>query len=170
MQKIKIPESLKKQTWDFVSSNNMGNRFDFNGSKEQQYAGLIGENIIRKAFGYEYSFETGYDGGYDILHNNARIDVKTMTRTVNPKGHYVNNFVGYQKELPCDIYIFCSLNKRTGFLWVCGFTTKERLLKEANFFEKGTIRKRDDGTTLTTEAPLYEIKNNQLFSPLILFI
>ncbi len=168
MNSTRIPTDLKSKAWEFVSNNNMGQRHDFNGTKEQQYAGLVGENMIRKALGFEYSFEPGYDGGYDIMYEGTRIDVKTMTRSVDPKPHYVNNFVGYQKNLPCDMLVFCSINKKTGILWVCGFTTKSRLLKEAEFFEAGSIRTRDDGTTMKVEAPLYEISNEKLF-PLVLF-
>jgi len=169
MQSKRIPEDLKRKAWEFVNENDMGKRHSFNGTKEQQYAGVIGENMVRHALGYEYSFTPGFDGGYDILHDNTRIDVKTMTRSVDPKPHYANNFVGYQKDLPCDVLIFCSINKRTGILWLCGFTTKLRLLRDGEFFEAGSVRTRDDGTELKIEAPLYEITNDKLF-PLLLFV
>ncbi|NOX86724.1 MAG: hypothetical protein GXO86_12300, partial [Chlorobi bacterium] len=36
------------------------------------------------------------------------------------------------------------------------------LLKRASFYEKGSIRKRSDGTTFETFADLYEIENRKL--------
>ena len=162
MIKLPISLELKAICWDYVKDNNIGNRFDFNGDTEQQYLGLIGENMVRNYYGMPYSFSQGFDGGYDIVLNGFKIDVKTMGRTVDPKPHYANNFVAYQKELDCDILYFTSINKKTSTISFCGWIWKSDFILEATYFEKDSIRHRDDGTTFKTQAPLYEISNHNL--------
>jgi len=75
---------------------------------------------------------------------------------------YVHNFVGYQKDRDNDVLLFNSINKKTGKVQICGWLSKEDFLKKASFFDKGSERKRTDGTTFITQAPLYEIENNKL--------
>jgi len=162
MIRLSIPSELKTLCWDYVQNNNMGNRFDFNGNKEQQYLGLIGENMVRKYYNMPYSFSEGFDGGHDIILNGYKIDVKTMGRTVDPQPHYANNFVAYQKELDCDILYFTSINKKTSTIFFCGWTWKNDFLNEALYFEQDAIRHRDDGTNFKILAPLYEISNKNL--------
>ena len=162
MIKLEIPLGLKMKCWEHIKSNNMGNRFDFNGSMEQQYVGLIGENMVRNYLGLPYSFSVGFDGGYDFIFNGNKVDVKTMGRSVDPKSHYVNNFVAYQREFDCDIFYFTSINKKTSTISLCGWIWKKDFILEASYFEKDSTRKRDDGTTFKTQAPLYEISNDKL--------
>jgi hypothetical protein len=159
---LPIPLELKDICWEYVQNNNIGHRFDFNGSTEQQYLGLLGENMVRKYYGIPYSFSEGFDGGHDIILNGYKIDVKTMGRTVDPQPHYANNFVAYQKELDCDILYFTSINKKTSTIFFCGWSWKRDFLNEALYFEQDAIRHRDDGTTFKTLAPLYEISNKNL--------
>ena len=66
-KKFKIPEKLKKDVWDFVNQNNIGNRFEFNGTKEQQFVGLIGEIMIKRLFGFDHKIKNGFDGGFDFF-------------------------------------------------------------------------------------------------------
>lgn len=162
MIKLPIPLELKALCWDYVQDNNIGNRFDFNGDMEQQYLGLIGENMVRRYYNLPYSFSKGFDGGYDIMLNGHKVDVKTMGRNVDPKPHYVNNFVAYQKDLDCDILYFTSINKKTSMISFCGWSWKSDFIFEAKYFEKGATRYRDDGTEFKTLAPLYEIRNVNL--------
>ena len=76
----------------------MGHRFAANGNKEEQYTGLLGENMFKTIIGLYPTFEDGFDGGYDIGLNGKKVDVKTMGRSVDPKPHYVNNFISYQEH------------------------------------------------------------------------
>ena len=112
-QKIIIPNKLKTDVWEYLNENNIGNRFEFNGNKEQQFVGLVGEIIIKRLFGLDHEFKNGFDGGFDFVYKGLKIDVKTMGRNVDVKDYFVNNFVAHQKQFDCDIYIFCSLNKKT---------------------------------------------------------
>ena len=44
---IKVPKELKEQCWEYLQVNNMGNRHSANGSKEEQFVGLIGEILTK---------------------------------------------------------------------------------------------------------------------------
>jgi len=157
-----IPTALKEKTWDYCQKNNMGKRGDFDGSPEQQYTGLLGENMLRILMGLTPSWKVGFDGGHDLVVNSVKIDVKTMGRTVDPKPHYINNFVRLQDKLDADLFVFCSINKTTNSFWICGMIAKHDLLKSGSYFPKGSVRKRSDGTEFTCMAPLYEIRNDYL--------
>lgn len=88
-----------------------------------------------------------------------------MGRRADPKPDYVNNFIGLQKNYRTDTIIFCSLNRSTDVLTVCGWIEKGELPKKTAFFPKGTRRYRDDGTCFVTKADLFEIRNTELSSP-----
>lgn len=140
-----------------------GKRHVANGTKEQQLTGIIGQSVIMDLFGLGYvDGKNGFDGGIDIEYNGIKIDVKTMGRTTEVRDYYVNNFLGLQMYFDTDAYIFCSFNKTSKYLTVCGWITKNGLKEKASFFPKGTIRKRSDGTTFPTFADLYEIANKDL--------
>ena len=157
-----VPKWLKEQTWEYLQEVNMGQRHSANGTKAQQYTGLLGENMTRIILGLQPSFIPGYDGGHDLIMNGVKVDVKTMGRQVDPKHDYVNNFIGYQKDLDAQMYIFCSMNKATSTLYICGLTSKYDLLNFADFYPTGSVRYRDDDTSLRMKAPTYEIKNSAL--------
>ena len=163
MINIPISDELRDYAWKQVSIKNFGNRRSgFNGSKEKQYTGILGECILYQVI---YNRLPTYDSGSviaDIVVNDKTIDIKTMARNVDMKEFYVHNFVGYQKDSKHDILLFISNNKKTKVAQICGWLPKETFLQQANFFDKGSIRTRSDGTSFTTMAPLYEIENNKL--------
>ena len=159
---LKIDNNLKIKCWKYLKENNLGNRHSANGNKEQQFVGLIGEIITKKYFGIEHKWLKGFDGGYDFIYNNKKIDVKTMGRNVTPKDFYVNNFISFQKDFDCDYYILTSLNKKTNELFICGYLSKTELLDKAILYKKGAIRHRENGTTFKMKADTFEIKNNLL--------
>lgn len=162
MNSYKIPHDLKKSCWKWLEDHSMGHRFDANGNKHEQFVGLVGENMFRIINDLPPKFIDGFDGGHDLIWRGFKTDVKTMGRRVDPRPHYVNNFVGYQKDFDCELYVFCSINKNTNTFWVCGYTDKHTLLTESDFYDKGERRYRDDGSFFINKAPLYEIKNNKL--------
>tara|TARA_Y100000385_G_C13097926_1_gene642567 strand:+ start:2375 stop:2908 length:534 start_codon:yes stop_codon:yes gene_type:complete len=161
-KKFKIPEKLKNEVWHFVNQHNIGNRFEFNGSKEQQFVGLIGEIMVKRLFGFNHEFKNGFDGGFDFEYKGLKIDVKTMGRNVDVKDYFVNNFVAHQIKYDCDIYIFCSLNKRKNELTICGHVGKKELLNVATLVKKGSKRYRKDGSTFKSTTAMFEIKNTDL--------
>jgi hypothetical protein len=160
--RITITEDEKNKVWDYLKTNNIGQRGDADGLKVHQYIGLLGEMKVHQAFGIPFEFGQGFDGGFDMVLNDKKVDVKTMGRNVNMKPDYVHNFIGLQKHFKCDIYIFTSLNKKTSEVTICGWVTKEQLFERAEKFKKGTKRYRDDGTYTLLKATTYEIKNKDL--------
>ena len=162
MTSYKIPQDLKTACWEWLEKHSMGHRFDGNGNKHEQFVGLVGENMFRIINDLPPKFDDKFDGGHDLIWMGRKTDVKTMGRRVDPKPHYVSNFIGYQKDFDCELYVFCSINKSTNTFWICGYTDKDTLLKEASFYEKGVRRYRDDGSYFVNRAPLYEIENYKL--------
>ena len=59
-----------------------------------------------------------------------------MARNVDMRDNYVHNFVGYQKDRPCDILLFNSMNKQTKTAQICGWLPKEQFLKKQIFLIK----------------------------------
>lgn len=161
-KKYNIPKELKNDVWAFVNENEIGERFEFNGTKEQQFIGLVGEIIVKMLFGIKHEWTKGFDGGFDFQYKGLKIDVKTMGRNVDIKDHFVNNFIQHQIKYDCHIYIFCSLNKRKNELTICGFISKKELLKVATLIKKGSIRHRKDGSTFKSRTSMFEIKNTDL--------
>ena len=146
-----------------VSIKNFGVRSaGFNGNRIHQYTGIVGECMLHKALDKDLP---NYDNGSlieDLKINGKKVDVKTMARTVDMRDFYVHNFVGYQKDRENDVLLFNSINKKTGNVQICGWLPKKIFLERASFFDKGSERKRTDGTSFITQAPLYEIENSKL--------
>ena len=163
MINIKLTDDIRQYAYDQVNIKNFGQRSQgFNGSKEKQYTGVLGECVVHQAL--DRVWPTYADGNLleDLIINNYTVDVKTMARNVDMQDNYVLNFVGYQKDRPCDILLFNSINKKTRTAQICGWLPKEEFLKKADFFDKGSTRTRFDGTSFITKAPLYEIKQHKL--------
>ena len=159
---INVPKHIRTFVWSFLQDNNVGKRNKANGSKIEQYVGLLGECTVKWYLGIDYKLKDEFDNGVDFNYKSKKFDVKTMGRKVYPKPNYVNNFIAYQKDFNCDAYIFCSLNKTNYDLTICGWATKEQLLERGVLYKQGTIRKRTDETTFKLKAPTYEIKNTAL--------
>ncbi len=163
MFKIQVKEDLLCYCRELVEKYNFGQRGVADGNKEEQYTGILGQCVVAQFFGQELiSGEGGFDGGVDLVYSGLRIDVKTMGRTTDVRDYYVNNFIGLQKQFEVDVYIFCSLNKRTNVLTICGWIDKDSLFKIAKFYKKGTKRNRSDGSYFSTKADLYEVGNKDI--------
>lgn len=160
--RVKLSNFLKNEVWKWVNTHTIGKRGKADGSKQEAYTGLLGEFAVHQIFKGYIVWRDDFDGGFDFEHKGMKIDVKTMGRTVDPKPDFVNNFIAYQKNLKADAFIFCSLNKKTSELTICGWITKDDLLETADKFKKGDERERADGTTFKLKAPTYEIKNSDL--------
>lgn len=145
---------------------NLGRRGIADGNYDEQMVGLFGQLTIYDLLKIDYpKFEQDkFDGGFDVIINQLKIDIKTMGRSVDIKDHYVHNFIGLQKNYQNDLYIFCSYNKIRKVIQVCGWINKDEFFKKCSFFKKGEKRYRDDGSYFITKADLYEIKNSDLIS------
>jgi len=142
---------------------NLGNRGYGDGNKNEQFVGILGQVVLSDFLRSErITGNEGFDEGIDFVINGKKIDVKTMGRTVDVKNHFVHNFIGYQMKYDTEYYIFQSYNKIKNQLSICGFVSKDELVHKSEFYEKGTIRTRDDGTTFVNKAPLFEIMQSSL--------
>jgi hypothetical protein len=164
MYKIQISDELLKHCRNQVEQYNFGMRKEANGTKEQQFNGIVGQCVLMQLFNCGLvDGSRGFDNGIDIEFGNHKIDVKTMGRTTDVKFNYTNNFLKFQDYFDTTTYIFCSYNKITNELTICGWIDKETFIKRRNFFEKGSERTRNDGSKFTLFADLYEIDNINLF-------
>lgn len=133
------------------------------GNPEEQLTGLIGESVIRNIFNKPLiSPEDGCDEGFDLTINDYTYDVKTMGRIIDPRLEFVNNLIKDQVSRKTDRYIFCSLNKTTFNLTICGWIEKPIFLAKAKLYKKNERRYRTDGTFFETKADLLELENYDL--------
>ncbi len=164
MIEVKVKTEILKKSLSILEKVNLGQRGVADGNYEEQKVGLIGQLTIYDLYKIDHpNFENSqFDGGYDIIINNKKTDIKTMGRTVDIKDHYVHNFIGLQKNYENDLYIFCSYNKKRDVIQICGWINKDEFFKKCSFFKKGAKRYRDDGSYFNTKTDLYEIKNIDL--------
>ena len=156
-------DEQKSAAKKLVENHNIGLRGKADGSKQEQYYGMLGQICLCDMLRFKRpTGDEGFDGGIDFIINDIKVDLKTMHRTVDVLEHYVHNFIGYQMDYPCQFYIFASYNINTNKLTLCGVISKKEFLSKATFYEKGTVRTRDDGTSFISKAPLYEIKQSDL--------
>lgn len=163
MIQVPIHDDDRRYAVEVLKTTNFGHRSrGFNGNYEKQYTGLIGELTLHRVLGLTRPKYTSGRLDSDILINNKKVDIKSMARNVYMQDHYVHNFVAYQKDMPSDILLFISINKKSGVVQICGWLEKEKFLENASFFDQGDKRERDDGTSFVLRAPLYEIEQNKL--------
>ena len=160
---IPIDKSIADHCKKLISEVNFGQRGKADGNRVEQYIGIVSQCMIMDIFGLPWiEASEGHDSGVDMILNQKRYDVKSMGRTCYPQYNYVNNFVEYQAHFNVDRYIFCSVNKLTADLTICGWIEKADFFDKAILYPEGTIRTRADGTTFTSKAGLYELKNSSL--------
>ena len=163
MIQLTVSRELKVKVWKHLQENNLGQRGNADGNQEQQYVGLLGEYTVKKYLGLPLEFNIEFDGGFDMADIDGRKwDVKTMGRMVDPKPSYVNNLIASQLGYDCDYYLFCSLNKRTSVLTVCGYISTTTFKKMAYFTPEGKKITRDDGTTFKMKTDNWTIANEDL--------
>ncbi len=162
--RIQIPEDVKRKCYDYLKTHDLGQRGSFDGNKEEQFTGLVGEVMFKfhltKQIHLPDSF--GFDGGYDMIYQDKKIDVKTMGRNVLVRPSFVNNFVASQLGYEAEIIVFCSINKKVSIFEICGYLPKSLFEKKAELYQAGTKRTRDDGTTFECAADMYEVNMHDL--------
>jgi len=132
------------------------------GTKEQQKIGFIGETVICDKLGFPRPDPLGFNGGFDIKIFEKKIDIKTMARTTPVQDWYVHNFMDHQREHPADCFIFCSYNKSSGILTICGFISKKEFFRLAKFYKKGDLRTMSNGEQFPAKGDMHEIRQDQL--------
>ena len=160
---IPIDKSIADYCKRLINEVNFGQRGKADGNRIEQYIGIVSQCVIMDILGMPWMEKSeGHDGGIDFIYNQKRYDVKSMGRTCYPQPYYVNNFIEYQINNSVDRYIFCSVNKLTADLTICGWIEKADFFDKAILYPEGTIRTRADGTTFMSKAGLYELKNSSL--------
>jgi hypothetical protein len=158
MINLKVPKKLIEYCQNQIDTYDFGQRSEFNGDKEQQLTGIIGQSVVM--FYFDLGFvdgSKGFDDGVDLVYSGVKIDVKTMGRKSNVKPYFTNNFVAFQDKFHPDAYIFCSYHKTLEEITICGWVSKEQFHEKRKFYPKGSIRTRGDGTEFTSGSDLYEI-------------
>lgn len=161
-------ERVTEDQWAYASRliayNNFGQRGLADGNETEQLTGMIGQTVMADLLNMDRpTGEGGFDEGVDFIINDKSVDVKTMTRTTDMRDYYVHNFIGYQRYYEVDYYIFLSYNKVNRGLTVCGYVDKDTFFERADFYPKGSKRYRSNGSYFYSKAPLYEIKQTDLF-------
>jgi len=164
MTAYEITNEQKKYAWSLVSRCNYGRRGDFDGTKERQYTGILGEVLFADLCDLTRPQEsTEQDGGIDFIIHGKHIDLKTMGRTVDVKPYFTNNLICSQVEQgDTHVYVFASINKTTSTFQVAGWIKKWDIRRVATICQKGKERTRADGTTFETQKEMFEINNRQL--------
>ena len=113
MIQVPIHDDDRRYAVEVLKTTNFGHRSrGFNGNYEKQYTGLIGELTLHRVLGLTKPKYTSGRLDTDILINNKKVDIKSMARNVYMQDHYVHNFVAYQRDMPSDILLFISINKK----------------------------------------------------------
>ena len=96
-----VPEEQRARIWKYLGRHNLANRGRFDGSRKDQYIGLLGEYVVRQYLGIdveEYRSKEGFDDGVDIVANNGMtIDVKTISTRSAVRPHFQVNIAATQK-------------------------------------------------------------------------
>ena len=143
-----------------VATTNFGQRGRFDGSKRNQFVGMLAEVALGDELGFCRPTGGGFDNGIDFVLGDKKYDLKTMERSVASQPHYVNNLVASQTNYDTTHYIFSSLNTKKWELEILGIMEKKDL--EKYFIPKGTTRFRDNKTSFEVKEDMYEIPNKDL--------
>jgi hypothetical protein len=154
----KVSDALIEHCVNQNKLYNIAQRKTGNGTDENKITGMIGESVVSELLGYNwFDGSKGFDGGFDILFESKKIDVKTMGRTTEVRSNYTNNFLKLQDHFNPDIYFFCSYNKVKKDLTICGWITKKDFQIKRKYFPKGSRRIRDNGQILNFNEDTFEI-------------
>jgi hypothetical protein len=166
VKKISVPDALITSIREYLKDHNLGNRGIEDGSPRKQEVGLIGELIVHHYLHNKYLNLSekldGFDGGYDILFKDKKIDVKTMERKSYVRPNFVNNFYIMQEGHDAEIIVFCSYHNMDNIIEICGWLPKSELQTRGIFYAAGTKRIRTDGSSFTFRQDNYEVEVKDL--------
>ena len=164
MISVIVPE--EQRIWKYLGRHSLANRGHFDGSRKDQYIGLLGEYAVRQYLGIdveEYRSKQGFDNGIDIVTNNGMtIDVKTIATRSAVRPHHQVNIAATQKSYNVHMYVFCHHNTKTNETTICGWRSKKMYFEDATFMAKGEKKVLDNGSVLTYRAASYDLRVSQL--------
>lgn len=166
IKQIIVFNTLVDRIKEYLMSHNLGNKGVEDGSPRKQEVGLIGELVVHNYLFDEYPnlFDKldGFDGGFDMLFQGKKIDVKTMERKSYVRPNFVNNFYIMQKHHNADIIVFCSYHSVDNVIEICGCLPKNELHTRGIFYAAGTRRNRADGSFFVFRQDNYEVEVKDL--------
>jgi len=102
--------------------------------------GFLGEGLFKQYASPFYKVETHNTYDYDFLVNgDIRIDVKTKSTSVMPKGEYDCSVAAYNTKQECDAYVFCRVMHSFDRGFILGGLIKRDFFKKVKFWKKGKI-------------------------------
>jgi len=127
---------------------------------EGNRAGAIGEVVIRDM----YNAVQAYDFHYDLLIGGEKIEIKTKIYTPGliPNSNWNASVLQSSMFQRCDKYVFCLIPKNYSVLYICGWITKERFMKEAKYFKRGSYSTNYDGTRWKVPHDIWMMPINKL--------
>lgn len=164
MQKIRVTHEILNYCRRELENGSLGMRGEYDGNYEEQLTGIVGECVMADLLRANRPKVNGKPfPDYDFFHNNNKIEIKTKGRTVDPVPEYACNIkVSQLKFSKADIYIFCSLNKKTLDLTICGWIKADEVEKKSILRKKGDIIERSDGTKFPSGSDFLELKISDL--------
>jgi len=122
--------------------------------------GFLGESLFKQYASPFYKVETHNTYDYDfLLNDDVRIDVKTKSTSVIPRGAYDCSVAAYNTKQKCDAYVFCRVMHSFDMGFILGGLMKEEFFDKAQFWKKGKI---DPSNGYQVKADCYNIKIDQL--------
>lgn len=158
--------NIESHVWKYIQKNNLGQRKTWNGSKKQQFYGLLTQSVLSKKLGQPVlAVDSGFDNGIDIILNNYTIDVKTTLRNVDVKEKYPVNLLDSQyrsNRYKNDYYIFCSYNVKENIIQILGILKKEDVERLGSFFSPEDKSFNEKGEAIAAEVARWEIPISSL--------
>lgn len=120
--------------------------------------GFIGEIAFEK-FVQDAKYVGDKSFTHDYLLGNKTVEVKSKKCGSPPRLEY-NAFVNAKRDQPptADLFFFTRVSECLSKVWLCGWTTNQRLVKPSNFVEKGHV---DDGFTFRLSGYVMPIRKLQ---------
>ena len=146
----------------YIQKKNYGNRsWGRNGTKEEQYQGLVVQYTILKLLGVNFSSNTNseqkFDNGIDFTMLNCNLDVKSRSSRFDMQYMYVHNIMQSQLSYKTDFYILCNYNIKSNTVEVCGVVRKSdfALYYRQFLHYAGERLKNNSGKEITVQQNMY---------------
>lgn len=151
MIKVPVTDEIEEYAKKITASKNFGVRAaGFNGNREKQTTGIMGELAVYKILDKPFpDYEEFSFGDIDI--NGKQIDIKTR-RSSNSymRPDWKHNLVKHQLTHLVEVVLFINYNAGQRTMEIDGWLTKEDIVKNLDLWSKakGQSSVRDDGTRL----------------------
>ena len=158
--KVKVTDTIKEHANLITQNKNFGNRrAGFNGTRDQQMTGIIGELIIYKVLDLPFPTYETYTPT-DIEINGSKIDVKTRRSASSfMRPGWVHNLTKFQIDHLVPYVLFNNYNAAESTMEIDGWLSKQTIIENMDKWLKrqGGSSMRDDGTILRMKTNNIEI-------------